>query len=61
MATRKIRVLDSAGNIYNLETQADIVLITSDKFNSTNVKDALLELENKKVNKGTTWDKLEGV
>lgn len=61
MATRKIQVLDSSGNIYHLETQADIVLITSDKFENTNVKDVLEELEDKKIDKGTTWDELEGI
>lgn len=61
MATRKIQVTDSAGNIYHLETQSDIVLITSDKFKSTNVKEALEELEDKKANKGMTWDELEGI
>ncbi|MDI9208140.1 hypothetical protein MT361_06190 [Clostridium butyricum] len=61
MATRKIQVLDSSGNIYHLETQADIVLITSEKFESTNVKEVIEELENKKVDKGTTWNELEGI
>ncbi|NFO40771.1 hypothetical protein FDB42_11830 [Clostridium botulinum] len=61
MATRKIQVTDSAGNIYNLETEANVVLITSDKIISTNVKDALEELEDKKINKGTTWNDLEGL
>ena len=61
MATRKIQVLDSSGNIYHLETQADIVLITSDKFKNTNVKEVLEELEDSKIDKGTTWDELEGI
>jgi hypothetical protein len=61
MATRKIQVLDSSGNIYHFETQADIVLITSDKFESTNIKEVLEELESKKVDKGTTWNELEGI
>lgn len=61
MATRKIQVTDSAGNIYHLETESDVVLITSDKIISTNVKDALEELEDKKINKGTTWNELEGL
>lgn len=61
MATKKIQVTDSAGNIYHLETESELVLITSDKIISTNVKDALEELEDKKVNKGMTWNELEGV
>ncbi|MBW6408956.1 hypothetical protein [Clostridium weizhouense] len=61
MATRKIRVKDSAGNIYHLETESDVVLIASDKFKSSNVKGALEELEDKKVKKGMTWNELEGL
>lgn len=61
MATRKIQVTDSAGNIYHFETEANVVLITSDKIISTNVKEALEELEDKKINKGTTWNELEGL
>lgn len=61
MATKKIQVTDSAGNIYHLETESELVLITSDKIISTNVKDALEELEDKKINKGMTWNELEGV
>jgi len=61
MATRKIQVTDSSGNIYHLETESDLVLITSDKLIATNVKEALEELEDKKASKGMTWNELEGV
>lgn len=61
MATRKIQVLDSSGNIYHLETQADLVLINSNKFESSNVQDALEEIKDSNVKKGMTWNELEGV
>lgn len=61
MATRKIQVTDSGGNIYHFETESDLVLITSDKLIATNVKEALEELEDKKASKGMTWNELEGV
>lgn len=47
MATRKIQVTDSSGNIYYFETQSDIVKVTSDKFDNNNVKDVLEEIEEK--------------
>lgn len=61
MATRKIQVIDLAGNVYHLQTGSEVVLITSDKLIATNVKDALEELEDKKANKGMTWNELEGL
>ena len=61
MATKKIQVLDSSNNIYHLETQADLVLINSNKFESSNVQDALEEIKDNNVKKGMTWNELEGV
>ena len=56
----KIQVLDANGNIYYLETEADIVKVTSSDFTGTNVLDVLEEINDKKVEKGTTWNELEG-
>ena len=61
MATRKIQVTDSSGNIYYFETQSDIVKITSDKFIHDNVKDVLEEMESSNVKKKCTWNDLKGV
>jgi hypothetical protein len=61
MATRKIQITDSSGNIYYFETQSDIVKVTSDKFNNDNVKDVLEEIEEKTVKKKCTWNDLKGV
>lgn len=60
MATRKIQVSDSEGNILHFESESDLILITSDKIIETNVKEALEALNEKKANKGSTWDDLEG-
>lgn len=61
MATRKIQVTDSSGNIYYFETDSSIVKITSDKFTNDNVKDVLEEIEEKTVKKQCTWNDLKGV
>lgn len=61
MATKKIQVTDSSGNIYHLETDGTIVTLISDKFTSTNVKDALEELEKETVKKSCRWNDLKGV
>lgn len=60
MATRKIQVSDSEGNVYHFESDSELILITSDKIIGTNVKEALELLNEKKVNKGSTWDEFEG-
>jgi hypothetical protein len=61
MSIKKIQVTDSNGNIYYLETDATIVNLSSLKILSTNVKDALEELADKKVTKKCTWNDLKGV
>lgn len=60
MATKKIQVSDSEGNVYHFESDSELILITSDKIIGTNVKEALELLNEKKVNKGSTWDEFEG-